>query len=194
MRMNDFKSVNKIFFLDRDGTINVDYDFVHKPEEWTFCDGAPEAIRRLNELGYKVVVVTNQSGVIRKRFTMDHVVRLHEWVDGELAKHGARIDAWYVAPWHPKMHDGLADRLLHDRKPGTGMFEKALRKFKADPLQCHMAGDKISDLDPAINLGMRAHLIKSRFYDSIDHGYLNTHHIKVYHSLKDVVDAIDTSH
>lgn len=180
--------MNKIFFLDRDGTINVDTDYVHTQGEWVFCEGAPQAIKRLNELGYKVVVVTNQSGIIRGRFTLAQVVELHQWVDGELAKVGAKIDAWYIAPWHPNMHDELHPNLLHDRKPGTGMFDKAVRRFKADPALCHMAGDKISDLQPAIKLGIKPHLIRSRFYESVDQDFLIKHDIPIYHTLNEVIN------
>ncbi len=177
-----------IFFLDRDGTINVDYNFVHKPEEWTFCEGAPEAIRRMNELGFKVVVVTNQSGIIRGRFSLAQVVALHEWVDAELAKHGARIDAWHIAPWHPQMHEKLDPALLHDRKPGTGMFEKALKRFEADSARCFMAGDKVSDLQPALELGMKPILIRSRHFDTVDMDWIRHHKIDVFDTLLDAVN------
>jgi D-glycero-D-manno-heptose 1,7-bisphosphate phosphatase len=188
--MNMHTSVTpKIFFLDRDGTINVDTDFVHRPEEWEFCPGAPQAIRRLNAAGFKVVVVTNQSGVIRKRFSMADVVKLHEHAAELLAAENAHIDAWFVAPWHPNLHTDLHPRLLSDRKPDTGMFLKALRRFKADPTQCFMAGDKLSDLKPAIELGMTPFLIKSRFYESQDKAFIASHDIPVYDSLLDVVEG-----
>ena len=174
--------------MDRDGTINVDTDYVHTREEWVFCEGAPQAIKRLNELGYKVVVVTNQSGIIRGKFTLAQVVELHKWVGGELAKIGAKIDAWYIAPWHPNMHDQLHPDLLNDRKPGTGMFEKAIRCFSVDPTLCHMAGDKISDLQPAIKLGMKPHLIRSRFYGSVNQDFLVKYDIPVYDTLNDVIN------
>ena len=179
--------MNKIFFLDRDGTINVDTDYVHTPEEWVFCEGAPQAIKRFNELGYKVVVVTNQSGIIRGKFTLAQVIELHKWVDEELTRFGASIDAWHIAPWHPKLHADLDPNLLHDRKPGTGMFEKALRRFNAEPTLCHMAGDKISDLQPAIKLGIKPHLIRSRFYGSVDQDFIREHSIPVYHTLSEVL-------
>jgi D-glycero-D-manno-heptose 1,7-bisphosphate phosphatase len=181
---------SKIFFLDRDGTINLDTDYVHTREEWQFCDGAPEAIRILNENGFKVVVVTNQSGVIRGRFTMSQVVDLHRFVDEKLAEFGARVDAWYVAPWHPNFHAGLDPRLMRDRKPNTGMFDKALRRFKASPEYCHMAGDKISDLQPAIKLGIKPHLIKSRFYETLDMNFIRQHQITTYINLFEVVQSI----
>ena len=161
---------------------------MHRVDEWEFCPGAPQAIKQLNDLGFKVVVVTNQSGIIRGRFTLAQVVELHKWVDGELAKIGAKIDAWYIAPWHPNLHAELHPSLLHDRKPGTGMFEKAIRRFKANPSLCHMAGDKISDLQPAIKLGMKPHLIRSRFYESVDQNFVREHKIQVYDTLSEVVD------
>lgn len=179
---------NKIFFLDRDGTINVDTDYVHSRKEWVFCEGAPEAIRILNQNGFKVVVVTNQSGIIRGKFTLAQVVKLHRWVDEQLASHGAHIDAWYIAPWHPKLHDGLDPALLRDRKPDVGMFEKALRRFNANPAESHMAGDKISDLKPAINLGIKPHLIKSRFYEKLDQTYIRDNGIYVYETLFDIIE------
>jgi len=180
----------KIFFLDRDGTINVDTDFVHRPEEWEFCPGATEAIRRLNLAGFKVVVVTNQSGVIRGRFSMADVVKLHEHAAKLLAAHGAHIDAWYVAPWHPNLHNGLHPRLLSDRKPDTGMFEKALRRFKADPKQCFMAGDKLSDLKPAMKLGIKPFLIKSRFYESQDKTFIQNNDISVFPTLFSCINEL----
>jgi len=182
--------MNKIFFLDRDGTINVDTDYVHTREEWVFCDGAPEAIRLMNQNGFKVVVVTNQSGIIRGKFSLAHVVDLHRWVDDELAKHGAKIDAWYIAPWHPKFHDGLDASLLRDRKPDVGMFEKALRRFKANSAESHLAGDKISDLQPALKLGIKPHLIKSRFYESVDLNFVHEHRISTFNNLFEVVESI----
>lgn len=181
--------MNKIFFLDRDGTINVDTDFVHTREEWQFCDGAPEAIKMLNEAGFKVVVVTNQSGIIRGRFTLAQVVELHRWVDEELANYGAKIDAWYIAPWHPNLHAGLNPALLRDRKPDTGMFDKALRRFKANPADGHMAGDKISDLQPAVKLGINPFLIKSRFFDGLDMDFIAVNHIPVFETLFDAVQS-----
>jgi D-glycero-D-manno-heptose 1,7-bisphosphate phosphatase len=94
-----------------------------------------------------------------------------------------------VAPWHPNLHADLHPRLLSDRKPDTGMFLKALRRFKADPTQCFMAGDKLSDLIPAIELGMTPFLIKSRFYESQDKAFIASHDIPVYDSLLGVVEG-----
>jgi D-glycero-D-manno-heptose 1,7-bisphosphate phosphatase len=173
------------FFLDRDGTLNVDYDFVHRPEEWTWCDGAVEAIRWMNGNGFKVIVITNQSGIARGRFTRDQVDALHAWVDEDLKRHGAWIDAWYVAPWHPKFHEGRHPDLLHERKPGTGLFLQAAERFGIDFSGSVMAGDKISDLQPAVELGMRAWFIRSRHEPDADPDWLRRHGIPIEDTLLD---------
>lgn len=173
------------FFLDRDGTLNVDYDYVHTPEEWTWCEGAVEAIQWMNANGYKVIVITNQSGIVRGRFTREQVDALHAWVDEDLKRYGAWIDAWYVAPWHPKFHDGHHPDLLDERKPGTGLFRQAAERFGIDFSRSFMAGDKISDLKPALDLGMRAMFIRSRHEPDADQAWLREHEIPIEDTLLD---------
>jgi D-glycero-D-manno-heptose 1,7-bisphosphate phosphatase len=181
--------VNKAFFLDRDGTINVDYDFVHKPDEWTFCEEAPEAIRILNEQGFKVIVVTNQSGIARGHFSMHQVEELHTWVNEQLAAFKAHIDAFYIAAHHPHFD---ADKQYEpaDRKPGTGMFLKAATRFNIDFSQSHMAGDKITDLIPAVELGMKPYFVRSRFEESQDKMWLKEKGIDIYDSLHQIIKSV----
>lgn len=175
--------MQKAFFLDRDGTINVDYNFVHTPEEWTWCKGAVESIRWLNNSGFKVIVVTNQSGISRGRFTTEQVDRLHRWVDSELEKVNAYIDEWYIAPHHPE-HDPKLKYPQEDRKPGTGMFDKAAQKYNIDFDQSFMAGDKLTDLQPAVELGITPFFIKSRHESRQDKSWLKKHNIPVHTSLQ----------
>lgn len=181
----------KAFFLDRDGTLNVDYDFVHKPEEWTWCEGAVEAIRWMNRNDYKVIVVTNQSGIARGRYDEEHVDMLHNWVDKQLAGLNAHIDGWYIAPHHPEYDPQPHDYEPADRKPGTGMFEKAAERFDIDFSQSCMAGDKISDLKPAVELGMRPFFIRSRHEPKQDKSWLRRHHIQTYNHIGEVIAEID---
>ncbi|TNE74384.1 HAD-IIIA family hydrolase [bacterium] len=164
--------MNKAFFLDRDGTLNEDYDFVHLKEEWTWCKGAIDAIKWMNQNKYKVIVVTNQSGIARGRFSLEQVQELHRFVDADLKKHDAWIDDWCIAWWHPKFHGDLDPALLDYRKPGTRFFTEMIHKYNLDPAFCFMAGDKPSDLKPALSLGMKAFYIKSRFHETNDHEWL----------------------
>lgn len=173
----------KAFFLDRDGTLNVDYDFVHTPEEWTWCDGALKAIEWLNQNDFKIIVVTNQSGIARGRYSLEDVDYLHDWVDDQLNQKGLWIDDWYVAPHHPRFDPAPHIFDPDDRKPGTGMFLKAIEKHSIDPARSFMAGDKITDLKPALKLGIKPFFIQSRHEKNQDREWLNAHRLLPYPSL-----------
>jgi len=144
-------------FLDRDGVINVDHGYTYKPEDLVFIDGAPDAIRRLNEAGYLVVVVTNQSGVARGYYSEADVARFHEHMLAELAEAGARIDAVYSCPFHPK--GVVAEyRVDHpDRKPKPGMILRAARELPIDIVRSFLIGDKSSDIAAATAANISGH-------------------------------------
>lgn len=181
--------MNKAFFLDRDGTINVDYNFVHTPEEWTWCEGAIEALKWMKSENFKIIVVTNQSGISRGRYTKEHVQSLHEWVDHELHEYNVAIDDWFYAPYHPD-HDTDGIYTPEDRKPGTGMFEKAAERHQIDFSQSYMAGDKISDLKPAITLGMNPLFIRSRHEPTQDKAWLRKHDIPTFDNIGNAIQTI----
>jgi D-glycero-D-manno-heptose 1,7-bisphosphate phosphatase len=181
---------HKAFFLDRDGTINVDYNFVHKPEEWTWREGAIKAIRWMNKNHYKVIVVTNQSGIARGRYSVGDVQRLHRWVDDRLAQQNAHIDGWYMAPHHPEHDTDPPTFKPSHRKPDTGMFEEARREFDLDLSRSCMAGDKKSDLLPAVNLEMRCYHIQSGHEEAPDKQFLSQHHIQTFNHLGELVEHL----
>ena len=117
-------------FLDRDGVLNIDHGYVHRPDQIDWTPGAITAVRRLNDLGYRVVVVTNQAGVAHGHYEEEAVHTLHAWMRDELAKYGAVIDVFYHCPYHP---EGKVERfrLSHiDRKPGPGMILRALAELE----------------------------------------------------------------
>lgn len=152
---------NPAAFLDRDGVINVDVGYPHRPEDFRFIDGAPQAIRVLNRDGYKVIVVTNQSGVARGLFDEAAVKRFHDHMRSELSRHGAFVDAIYVCPYHP---DGQVEhyRVDHpDRKPAPGMLLRAGRDHHIDFSCSFMVGDKESDMQAARAAGVRGYLFTS---------------------------------
>ncbi|WP_340104019.1 D-glycero-alpha-D-manno-heptose-1,7-bisphosphate 7-phosphatase [Rhodohalobacter sp. 8-1] len=178
----------KAFFLDRDGTLNVDYNYVHTKEEWTWCDGAIEALKVIQSQGFKIVVVTNQSGIVKGRYTEQQVEELHNWVDVQLKKEGISVDMWNIAPFHPEFVEASGDYLPEDRKPGLGMFRKSDKKLGINFSESFMAGDKISDLKPAIELGMTPIFIKSRHEPNQDKEWLSNHGITPYDTLYDAVE------
>ncbi len=174
-------------FLDRDGTINIDHDFVHKPEEWNWIPGVPKALQLLQEQGYKLIVITNQSGVARGRFSLQQVDELHEYAEELLKEWGVEIDAWYIAPWHPEFHEGKDPELLDERKPGTALFEKAASEFDIDLDQSIMVGDKATDLIPAIKLGIKPFLVESRFTDDKLKSWADENKVPFYRDLPQIV-------
>ncbi|MGL6014993.1 MAG: D-glycero-alpha-D-manno-heptose-1,7-bisphosphate 7-phosphatase, partial [Selenomonadaceae bacterium] len=93
---------NKAVFFDRDGVLNVDVHYLHKKEDFVWVDGAPEAVKYCNDHGYRVIVITNQSGVARGYYTEQDIAALHDWMNEQLQQWGAHIDAFYYCPHHPQ--------------------------------------------------------------------------------------------
>ena len=135
-------------FLDRDGTIVEDPGFLHEPEKVKLLPGAAAAIRRLNDAGYLAIVVTNQSGIARGRFTVADYEAVQQRLGALLAAQGARLDGAYFCPHHPQF-TGPCDC----RKPGLKLFRDAQAAFDIDFAQSWWVGDRLSDVQPARALG-----------------------------------------
>lgn len=153
--------MKKCVFLDRDGNINVEKDYLHKVEEFEFIDGAREAIKLFNDLGYLVVIVTNQSGVARGYYDESSVKTLHDYLQKEVEKIGGHIDGFYYCPHHPEKGIGEYKLDCSCRKPEPGMFLKAQKDLDIDFSSSIMVGDKISDIKAGENLGMRSILVRT---------------------------------
>ena len=147
-----------IAFLDRDGVINKDVGYLCSPDRFEWVAGVPEAIRLLNDHGYRVVVVTNQAGIARGYYDESDVHHLMDWVKAELQPYGARIDAIYFCPHHPT--EGIGNLLVdcECRKPEPGMLIQALADFPANAEDCFLVGDKVSDLQAAAAAGVKGYL------------------------------------
>jgi D-glycero-D-manno-heptose 1,7-bisphosphate phosphatase len=155
-------------FLDRDGTLNKEVNYLHTIENFEWVPGAPQAVRRLNALGGPVLVVTNQSGVARGYYDEATVRRLHAWMNEELAEVGAKIDAFYFCPYHPEGTVEKYRALSHCRKPNPGMFEEAIEEWDVDPARSFVVGDKNTDLIPGNELGMTTILVRTGHGDTED--------------------------
>ena len=148
-------------FIDRDGVLNVDYGYVHDKKNFKFIDGAINAIKRLNELGFLVIVVTNQAGIGRGFYTEKQFNQFMEWINGVLKEKGAHIDDWYYCPHHPTEGKGEYRKLCDCRKPKSGLLELAINNWQLDKKRIIMVGDKDSDIEAGNNLN-----INSYKYDS----------------------------
>ncbi|MCZ0738382.1 D-glycero-alpha-D-manno-heptose-1,7-bisphosphate 7-phosphatase [Phreatobacter sp. AB_2022a] len=144
--------------LDRDGVLNRDVGYPHRPDQIEWIPGVFAAVRRLNEAGYHVAVVTNQSGVARGFFEEADVRALHAWMSETLLCQGARIDAYYYCPYHPEGTVGRYKTDHEDRKPRPGMLLRALADFSTAPNDAFMIGDRRTDLDAAAAAGVAGHL------------------------------------
>jgi D-glycero-D-manno-heptose 1,7-bisphosphate phosphatase len=145
-------------FLDRDGIINVDRGYVHRPEQFEFVPGIFELARFwTNELRRPIVVVTNQSGIGRGYFDQNAYTELIRWMCDRFAAAGTSIARVYHCPYHPL--DGIGEyRCDHPwRKPNPGMLLQAASDLRVDPARCAIIGDKLSDMEAgaAAGIGLR---------------------------------------
>ena len=143
----------KIIVLDRDGVINLDSDqFIKKPEEWKPIPGSLEAIARLNESGWRVIVASNQSGVGRGLFDMDTLNAINEKMTKALGQVGGRLDAIFFCPH-------TADSTCDCRKPKPGMFLQIAERFNAEMKGVPVVGDSLRDLQAGVAVGCRPYLV-----------------------------------
>ena len=149
---------NKAVFLDRDGTINVDYGYVHQIDDFHFIDGVIDALLQLKKKGYLLVLVTNQSGIARGYFSEEQFLQLTEWFDWSLADRGVDFDGIYYCPHHPE-GQGEYREDCDCRKPKAGMFTQAIADLNIDPSQSIMVGDKLEDLLAAENAGVKTKIL-----------------------------------
>jgi D-glycero-D-manno-heptose 1,7-bisphosphate phosphatase len=143
-------------FLDRDGTINQDTNYLHRPDELSLIPGSAQAIARLNRAGLAVVVVTNQSGLARGYYSHEDLQAVHDELDRLLGAHGASIDAYYHCPHHP---EGVVEHLAMEcdcRKPGPGMVLRAARELNLRLEGSFMVGDRPGDVGCALAAGLFA--------------------------------------
>jgi D-glycero-D-manno-heptose 1,7-bisphosphate phosphatase len=141
-------------FLDRDGVLNLDDGYVHRPESFRWVDGAPAAIKILNDAGYFVIVVTNQAGVARGYYEEADVDRLHRWINEQLRPLGAHVDAFYHCPHHPDGTVAAYARACDSRKPGPGMLLRAMSEWPVRHDGSFIIGDKESDLEAGRRAGI----------------------------------------
>jgi D-glycero-D-manno-heptose 1,7-bisphosphate phosphatase len=146
----------KLIILDRDGTINHDRDdYVKSADEWLPLEGALEAIAKLNQAGYAVVVATNQSGLGRSLYDMAELNTMHKKMQRMLKEVGGRIDAIFFCPHNPEAEACTC------RKPLPGLFEQIRDRYGADMTKVHSVGDTLRDLQAASAVGCLTHLVRT---------------------------------
>lgn len=138
----------KAVFLDRDGTLIIDYGYVHQISQVELLPGVPESLIRLQGLGFELIVVSNQSGIGRGFFTSREVDEVNRYLQYLLSEYGVTITDFYYCPHSP------AEKCIC-RKPKPGLLLKALKEHQIDPTHSYFVGDKLTDAEAALAAGIR---------------------------------------
>lgn len=170
--------MNKAFFLDRDGVINKEKDYVYKIEDFDFIDGVFEVCKYLQTQDYLIIIITNQAGIARGKYTEEDYQRLTNWMINEFEKKGIKISKVYHCPHHPDF-SGTCDC----RKPKAGMILQAKKDFDIDLSQSILVGDKNSDIEAGVNAGIRMNYLVETGHKILSNPLGAT----VISSLKDIV-------
>tara|TARA_B100000780_G_scaffold264088_1_gene218467 strand:+ start:15982 stop:16512 length:531 start_codon:yes stop_codon:yes gene_type:complete len=141
--------MNSALFLDRDGVINIDYGHVYKKENFDFIDNIFDIVSFAKDLGYLVIIITNQAGIAKGLYTEKDFQRLMLWVAHQFEINNGKIDKTYFCPFHK---NGVVKKYTKDsidRKPQPGMILKACKEFNINPKTSVLIGDKASDIKAA---------------------------------------------
>lgn len=147
-------TVRPALFLDRDGVINIDHGYVHRPEDFQFVDGVFQLVAAANQAGYCVIVVTNQAGIGRGFYTEAQFNSLTKWMCAEFVKRNGTIDAVYFCPYHPEHGIGKYKQESQHRKPAPGMLLQAALEHGIDMPASIIVGDKFSDMQAGQRAGV----------------------------------------
>jgi len=137
-------------FLDRDGVINVEKNYVCRKEDIEFIEPIFDICKKYQEKGFKIFIITNQAGIARGYYSVNDFLTLTKWMEAEFKKRGILISKTYYCPHHP---DFTGECLC--RKPNPGMIMKAKEEFDIDLNVSVLIGDKQSDIDAGINAGIK---------------------------------------
>lgn len=141
--------MKKAFFLDRDGVIIEQVEYIRDPEDVRLTPGAADALRLIHRNGFLAIVVSNQSGIARKKFTLDELMAVQSRMYELLAAQGERIDGFHFCPHDPHVDDCAC------RKPKPGMILRAARELDIDVASSFMIGDRPADVETGVNAGCR---------------------------------------
>ena len=180
--------MKKAIFLDRDGTINVEKDYIYKSEDLVFEEGTIDALKTFKNLGYILIVVSNQSGIARGYFTEEDLNIFNNNMNEILKKNGIEITEFYCCPHHP---DGIGEykKVCECRKPNNKMIEDAIKKYHIDREKSYMIGDKTSDIGAGIKSNLKTVLVKTG-YGLKDMEKINKNETLVCENLKDFSEVL----
>ena len=180
--MTDNIYSHRAVFLDRDGTVNTEVDYLSNVKDLRLIKNAAKAIRILNQNKVKVIIVTNQSGISRGLFSIDDLDNVHNELKRRLRGKGAYIDTIYYCPHHP-------DEECSCRKPENGMFKLAAKDFDLELNKCYIVGDKLIDIKAAHNISAKGILVRTG-YGKSEQNKLREADVMPDHIAENLYDAV----
>lgn len=177
-------------FLDRDGTLNEEKNYVRTPDELHLIKGAGEAVRRLNDRGFATCVISNQSGVARGYLTEADLVSIHAKLERDLALSRAKVDRIYYCPHHPT--DGIPpyNVVCDCRKPNVGMLKRGAAEFSINLGHSFVVGDSVVDMQSGNSVGATTVLVLTG-YGETSREQCRNENIHIDHIAPTIVEAID---
>ena len=182
----------KAIFLDRDGTINVEKDYVYRIDDFEYLPGAVDSLRILQDEGYLLIIITNQSGIARGYYSKSDFEKLNDWMLEDLRMQGVHIDAVYYCPHHPA---AAVEKYRIDcscRKPKLGLFEQAIKEHNLDLGKSFAIGDKIRDCSICLSTACHGFLIAENEKEEVIEGVKNGEYRNVEYAadLKEAAERI----
>lgn len=138
---------NCALFIDRDGVVNKDINYVCRIDDFEFISGVFSACRAFKKFGYKVIIITNQAGIARGYYSLRDYYKLTSWMCGRFNEHGVKIDGVYYCPHHPTEGVGPYRKMCNCRKPAPGMIVQAAEEHQLNLMRSILVGDKGCDID-----------------------------------------------
>jgi D-glycero-D-manno-heptose 1,7-bisphosphate phosphatase len=178
-------------FLDRDGTLNEEVNFVRTPDDLRLIEGAGEAVRRLNERGLVACVISNQSGVARGYLREEDLVSIHARLEDKLAEFGARLDHIYYCPHHPTAGVPPYNVVCDCRKPKPKMLQMGIDEFGIDSGRLFVVGDSVVDIQAGNAVGATTILVRTG-YGNISLDRCTSESIHLDFVVPTIVEAVDT--
>jgi D-glycero-D-manno-heptose 1,7-bisphosphate phosphatase len=179
---------HRAVFMDRDGTINVEVQYLCNADEFQLIPGVAQALKRLKDAGFLLVVVTNQSGVGRGLYDEAALNAVHERMHQDLASFGASIDACYFCPHHPEHALGHYRQECACRKPLPGMLHQAAEELDIDLASSFMIGDKLGDIEAGLNAGCTSLMVLTGY--GAEHSKRRPESVQLYPDLPAAAEAI----
>ncbi|MDN5278554.1 MAG: D-glycero-D-manno-heptose 1,7-bisphosphate phosphatase [Clostridiales bacterium] len=175
--------MKKAVFLDRDGTLNPDPGYISDPNHFDLFPGVVEALKKISQAGYELILITNQSGIARGLITFEQLDAIHDKLKKILAQGGVSLSAIYFCPHHPDFPPVNGISRCDCRKPGPAMILQAIKEHQIDPAQSYMVGDKSSDIKLGYNAGVTPVFIGEKLPEGFEE-------VVAFSSLRDAADWI----